>query len=168
MTTSHIHFLPQAGAHLFQVCKNHGEFLAYLVQKKYTYQDGQRPIDFHKPHHKIFYLKGLSFVSCMNESTPDFMLIYIFLVPVTHQNCRVKWIASSSSNNFFFWMDDHAKISRFMSAASRETKLNHEFPVASQQVSYVVITVSVYFILCVLILQVFSSLTFSSLALRWC
>ena len=40
-------------------------------------------------------------------------------------------------------MDDHAKISRFMSAASRETKLNHEFPVASQQVSYVVITVSV-------------------------
>ena len=42
-------------------------------------------------------------------------------------------------------MDDHAKISRFMSAASRETKLNHEFPVASQQVSYVVITVSVYF-----------------------
>ena len=91
-----------------------------------------------------------------------------FISSLCEVNTSSRRAIVASSNNFFFWMDDHAKISRFMSAASRETKLNHEFPVASQQVSYVVITVSVYFILCVLILQVFSSLTFWSLALRWC
>ena len=91
-----------------------------------------------------------------------------FISSLCEVNTSSRRAIVASSNNFFFWMDDHAKISRFMSAASRETKLNHEFPVASQQVSYVVITVSVYFIPCVLILQVYFHLWHFHPLYWWC